>query len=73
MAKVFKSGNSQAVRIPKDLRFDSDMVEIIKDGDNLVIKPIKKSQSITDKYLGYFKTNQSDINDLIADSEIFYE
>jgi antitoxin VapB len=34
LAKVFKSGNSQAVRLPKAMRFDVNEVDITKDGDN---------------------------------------
>ena len=41
LAKVFKSGNSQAVRLPKAMLFDVSEVDITKDGDNLIIKPIK--------------------------------
>ncbi|CAC9986765.1 hypothetical protein [uncultured Gammaproteobacteria bacterium] len=36
LAKVFKSGNSQAVRLPKAMRFDVSEVDITKDGDNLI-------------------------------------
>ncbi len=32
LAKVFQSGNSQAVRIPMDFRFDVDTVEIFPKG-----------------------------------------
>lgn len=42
-AKVFQSGNSQAVRIPKRFRLDTDEVDIFKRGDELVIKPRKKT------------------------------
>jgi antitoxin VapB len=42
-AKIFKSGNSQAVRIPKDFQLEGDEVEIQKQGDNLVLRPKKKS------------------------------
>ncbi|OGO90878.1 MAG: virulence factor [Coxiella sp. RIFCSPHIGHO2_12_FULL_42_15] len=38
--KVFKSGNSQAVRLPKELQFDVDEVEIFKRGDEVVIRKI---------------------------------
>ncbi|MBF0266605.1 MAG: AbrB/MazE/SpoVT family DNA-binding domain-containing protein [Gammaproteobacteria bacterium] len=38
LTKVFKSGNSQAVRIPKDFQIKSDQVEIFSRGDELVIK-----------------------------------
>lgn len=39
-AKVFKCGNSQAVRLPKNLQFDVDEVEIFKRNDELVIRRI---------------------------------
>jgi antitoxin VapB len=42
-AKVFKSGNSQAVRIPKEFQLESDEVEIRRRGDSLVLRP--KAQS----------------------------
>lgn len=38
-ATVFKSGNSQAVRIPKDLAFSTDKVTIEVDGDALILRP----------------------------------
>ena len=38
-AKVFKSGNSQAVRIPKEFQLDSDEVDIRRRGDVLVLRP----------------------------------
>jgi antitoxin VapB len=38
-AKVFKSGNSQAVRIPKEFQLTSDEVEIRRRGDALVLRP----------------------------------
>jgi len=37
MAKVFKSGNSQAIRLPKALRFRSKTVEIQKTKGGLLI------------------------------------
>lgn len=40
LTKVFKSGNSQAVRIPKEFKLEQDEVEIIKRGNELVIKPV---------------------------------
>lgn len=38
-AKVFKSGNSQAIRLPKDYRLDVDSVKINKIGNLLVLIP----------------------------------
>lgn len=36
--KVFKSGNSQAVRLPKDFNFDVAEVEIFRRGDEIVLR-----------------------------------
>src|ERR1700688_1021788 len=37
-ARVFRSGNSQAVRLPKDLRFKSKEVEIFRRGDEIILR-----------------------------------
>jgi len=37
-ARVFKSGNSQAVRLPKQFRFQGDEVEIFRRGDEVVLR-----------------------------------
>lgn len=42
-ARVFRSGNSQAVRIPKEFQLEGDEVEILKRGKNLVLRPKKRS------------------------------
>jgi antitoxin VapB len=39
LASVFHSGNSQAVRLPKAFRVDSDKVEILRRGDELILRP----------------------------------
>jgi len=41
---VFLNGRSQAVRIPKELRFDAKEVSIRRLGDGIVIEPIKSSE-----------------------------
>ena len=43
-AKVFMSGNSQAVRIPVEFQFDTDEVEIFRRDDELVLR--KKAKSL---------------------------
>ncbi|HTM06992.1 MAG TPA: type II toxin-antitoxin system VapB family antitoxin [Verrucomicrobiae bacterium] len=42
-AKIFKSGNSQAVRIPKEFQLKGREVEIVKQGEALVLRPRKGS------------------------------
>lgn len=43
LAKVFLNGRSQAIRIPKDFRVDTNEVYIEKVGDTLVITPKKNN------------------------------
>ncbi|MBD2748154.1 AbrB/MazE/SpoVT family DNA-binding domain-containing protein [Microvirga sp. BT688] len=38
IAKVFRSGNSQAVRLPKQFRLTSNEVEIYRRGDEIVLR-----------------------------------
>ncbi len=38
-AKLFKNGQSQAVRLPKEFRFDGDSVFIQRIGSNVVLSP----------------------------------
>ena len=37
-ARVFRSGNSQAVRLPKEFRFKSKEVEIFRRGKDVVLR-----------------------------------
>jgi antitoxin VapB len=43
-ARVFQSGNSQAVRLPKEFQFDTDEVEIFRRGDEIVLR--KKTETL---------------------------
>ncbi len=38
-AKLFMHGRSQAVRLPKDFRFDVEEVEISREGDAVILRP----------------------------------
>lgn len=40
-AKVFMSGSSQAVRLPKAFRFEAEEVAIRKEGDEVILSPLK--------------------------------
>ena len=41
-AKVFWSGRSQAVRLPKEFRVEGDEVRIRREGKTIVLEPIPK-------------------------------
>ncbi len=46
VGKVFMSGNSQAVRLPKEFRFDVDEVEITREGDGVMMRPRSQSYGL---------------------------
>lgn len=39
-AKLFMNGRSQAVRLPKEFRFEGSQVSIRRDGNKIVLEPI---------------------------------
>lgn len=38
IARIFQSGNSQAVRLPKEFRFNTDRVEIFRHGNDIILR-----------------------------------
>lgn len=42
IAKVFQSGNSQAIRLPKEFRLSVKEVELIRQGDDILIRQPRK-------------------------------
>jgi antitoxin VapB len=69
-SRVFKSGNSQAVRIPRELAYDDvgQEVEIERKGDTLLIRPVyrKKLTGIADVFAMFSP-------DFMADGREFHE
>ena len=51
-AKVFWSGRSQAVRLPKEFRIDAEEVRIRKHGDAVVLEPVAKDWAWLDALAG---------------------
>ena len=41
-AKLFKNGRSQAVRLPKEFRFEGDEVYVRREGNSIVLSPKAK-------------------------------
>ena len=40
VAKVFRTGGSQAIRLPKECRMSGEEVAVIQDGGRLILEPI---------------------------------
>ena len=70
--KVFKSGNSQAIRIPASLRLDTDEVKISKLADGkLLIEPILKQGALSrgQQFLSILAEFDEDFIKALEDSE----
>lgn len=53
-AKLFWSGRSQAVRLPKEFRMNGDEVRIRKQGAALVLEPVASDWEWLDAIVGKF-------------------
>lgn len=51
-AKVFWSGRSQAVRLPKDFRFETDEVRIRRHGNAVILEPVTEDWAWLDAVIG---------------------
>jgi antitoxin VapB len=63
IAKIFKNGRSQAVRLPKEFRFDDDEVLIRKNGSDVILSPRPKSWD------AFFKETPLPSEDFMASRE----
>lgn len=59
-AKLFWNGRSQAVRLPREFRFDGDEVGIRREGEAVVLEPIKK-QGWPDGYWKWVNEHQDEL------------
>ena len=51
-AKLFWSGRSQAVRLPKEFRFDGKEVRIRRHGDSVILEPVPEDWAWLDAIVG---------------------
>jgi antitoxin VapB len=51
-AKIFWSGRSQAVRLPKEFRFVGDMVRVRRRGSTVILEPIASDWDWLDALAG---------------------
>ncbi len=40
--KLFRNGRNQALRIPREFEFDGDEAILRKEGDRLIVEPVRK-------------------------------
>ena len=63
-ARVFRSGNSQAVRLPKQFRFESQEVEIFRRGDEVVLREKPRGMARAFELLASLPDDAEDRGDL---------
>jgi antitoxin VapB len=68
-AKLFKSGRSQAVRLPKEFRFEGEEVYIKRVGDAVVLLPREDSWSTLYDSLGSFSEDFMQDRDQPSDQQ----
>lgn len=47
VVKLFRNGRNQALRIPREFEFSGDEAIIHKDGDRLILEPVRKGQLLS--------------------------
>jgi antitoxin VapB len=63
-AKVFENGRSQAVRLPKECRFDTDEVMVNKIGDIVLLMPS------TDEWSSFMRAIDMFSDDFMVDGRL---
>ena len=52
VAKVFWSGRSQAVRLPKEFRFEGKEVQVRREGKAVILEPVEDEWAWLDQFTG---------------------
>lgn len=69
-AKIFWTGRSQAIRLPKEFRFEGDAVRIKREGRRVVLEPIENDWAWLDQITGDFDQDFLDaINEEVPQQE----
>ncbi len=42
--RLFRNGRNQALRIPREFEFDCDEAVVRKEGDRLIVEPVRKGR-----------------------------
>ncbi len=58
-ARLFRTGSSQAVRIPREFELPGDEVLIEKEGARLILKPLPKSPRLLDMLAAWEPLDES--------------
>ncbi len=62
-ARLFRNGRNQAVRIPREFELPGDEVILYKDGDRLIMEPVKKPNGL-DKLLASWESLDEELPEI---------
>ena len=51
--RLFRNGRSQALRIPRELELDADEAIVRKDGDRLIVEPVRRRPDLAALLAGW--------------------
>ncbi len=51
--RLFRSGRNQALRIPRELELDADAASIRRDGERLIVQPVKRRPDLASHLAGW--------------------
>ncbi len=61
--KLFRNGRNQALRIPRDFEIKGDEAILRKDGDRLILEPVRKGQLLS------LLSNLSPLKEILPDTD----
>ncbi len=65
-AKLFQNGRYQAVRLPKAFRFKGSEVKIKKEGDKVILEPLKRAEWPVEFWEGFYPDPDFEIPDPLS-------
>ncbi len=57
--RLFRNGRNQALRIPRDLELDADEAILSKEGERLIIEPVKRRPDLATLLAGWEALDES--------------
>jgi antitoxin VapB len=51
--RLFRNGRNQALRIPRELELDADEAIVRKDGDRLIVEPVRRRPDLVTLLAGW--------------------
>lgn len=75
VTRLFKNGSNQAVRIPKEMAFDSEEVRLHREGNKLIIEPVQPKVGLEQLLASWQPLNEDfpEIEDLPLDTKGIFD